>query len=97
MQSNQSIREQLRLAVETLVTGHGAIGDRLVAAEVHIGAVIERESEMPTRSLRQMCLRMGAELVEGGDGGEEESVAEAIGAPDAARAAEIAPRSPHRC
>jgi hypothetical protein len=89
--------ENMRLAVEALVTGPGPVRARLQAAEPHFGVV--HRSKMRTRAEEHLRLRIGSGLVEGGE--EDESsdvdveasdaeVAESIALLDEARAVEIA-------
>lgn len=76
----------MRLAIEALAIGAGPIQDRLLVAEPHFGAAFD--CEMSTRAAEHLRLRIGAALVEGGDG--DGSVAESIALLDEARAIEIA-------
>jgi hypothetical protein len=89
--------EQMRLAVEALVTGSGPVRARLQATVPHYGVV--HQSEMRTPAEIRLNLRIGSGLVEGGE--EDESsdvdveasdaeVAEAIALLDESRAVEIA-------
>jgi hypothetical protein len=86
--------EYMRLAVEALTTGRGAIRARLQAAAPHFGQAFE--CEMRTRAEKHLRLRIGAGLVEGGDEAPDDAeasdteVAESIALLDEARAVEIA-------
>lgn len=88
MQRDKTTLEHMRLAVEALVVGRGPIRTRLQEAEPHFGAVID--SEMNTRTERELCLGIGAALVEGGDEDDGASVFESIAALDETRAIETA-------
>jgi hypothetical protein len=61
-----STLDHMCLAIEALATGPGSIQARLQLAEPHFGAAFEEE--MPTAPQKQLSLRLGAALVEGGDG-----------------------------
>jgi hypothetical protein len=78
----------MRCAVEELTTGSGSIRARLQAAEPHFGEV--HESKMTTAAQERLRMRIGAGLVEGGDEGDETSVAESIDLLEESRAVEIA-------
>lgn len=84
---NHPAFEHMRLAIEALATGRGPIRTRLQAAEPHFGLACENEMRTPAE--RRLGLRVGAGLVEGGDEGDETSVAESIALLDDARAVEI--------
>lgn len=83
--------DEMRLAIEALVSGQGSIRTRLQAAVPHFGIV--HRSEMRTDAEDRLRMRIGSGLVEGGDdeGEEDETdVAESIGLLDESRAVEIA-------
>jgi hypothetical protein len=77
----------MRRAVEALATGAGPVRDRLQEAEAHFGRAFER-GEWRGRAEDAMRLKIGAELVEGGD--ENSTIAESIASLDEPRAVEIA-------
>jgi hypothetical protein len=81
--------EQMRLAVEALVTGSGPVRARLQAAVPHYGVV--HQSEMRTPAEIRLNLRIGSSLVEGGEEDEasDAEVAESIALLDESRAVEI--------
>lgn len=79
--------ESLRRAVETLVTGSGRIRERLQAAELHVRGI--SRDQMRGQVERDLDLRIGAGLVEGGDDEDADDTA-AIAMLDESRAAEIA-------
>ena len=88
MKSYHPAVEDMRLAIEALVTGLGSVRARLQAAEPHFGVVCE--SKMRTPAEEHLRLRIGSGLVEGGNEGEEIDVAESIALLDETRAVEIA-------
>jgi hypothetical protein len=69
--------ENLRQAVEVLVTGSGAIRARLQAAEPYFGRAVENGT-FPSKPERHLCLRIGAGLVSGGEDSDDGTVAESI-------------------
>ena len=88
MKSDPPALDEMRLAVEALVTGAGPIRARLQMAEPHFGVV--HENKMRTRAEEHLRLRIGSGLVEGGDGGDDTDVAESIAQLDETRATVIA-------
>ncbi len=92
--------DEMRKAIDALVSGTGSIRSRMIAAEPHFGAVFV--VKMHTRAEEHMRLRIGAALVEGGDedssdvddahdeAEEKQAVVESIEALDEARLVEIA-------
>jgi hypothetical protein len=88
VQTDHPAFEHMRLAVVALATGREPIRTRLQQAEPHFGRAFE--CEMRTPAERHLRLRIGAGLVEGGDEGDEGSVANSITLLDEKRAVEIA-------
>lgn len=88
MKSDHLAVNEMRLAVEALVTGTGLIRARLQMAEPHFGVV--HENKMRTRAEEHLRLRIGSGLVEGGGEDDDTDVAESIALLDETRAVEIA-------
>jgi hypothetical protein len=78
--------EQLRGAVEALVTGSGPIRARLQSAERHIREVASADMRSPAE--RHLDLRIGAGLVEAGD--DDADIEDAIARLDESQATAIA-------
>jgi hypothetical protein len=88
--------EEMRLAIEALVTGPDSIHARLQAAVPHFDAV--QESKVRSRVGERLRMSIGSALVEGGDENDasddedmsDAEVAESIALLDEVRAVEIA-------
>jgi hypothetical protein len=92
MKRSHPSEEPLRRVVEVLAIGGGRIRERLHAAERHFREVSRDDMRGPVE--RDLVLRIGAGLVEGGDddeGDDEDAdLADCIAMLDESRAAEIA-------